>query len=280
MRDSFNPRQMSHYFGEPLSYKLPFQLGSFGLACIAFAILPLKLGTNVVLIAVLLGVSSIALGAWRAWSIYHYPPTDEEYDGWVGAQLARMMDHAAVALHAGSSENLQIIDTAVLPGSKKGKKDYQEDEVKVKRGKDGIWRYSVHDYTFVLPGAFSLATFNAKVSALNWERHEFHATTEYMYADIVGMTTHRGKDELEFQGTTYIYAVEECAIQVSNGGKIEIGAAINAHPIQKASKLPTLTTVHAPTTINMFRDLLRNKKQASYGLPSGQTWSGPLLKSI
>jgi hypothetical protein len=274
VRDSFSHRQMSYYFGEPLSYKRPLQIGGFGLACIAFVFLPLKLGANVVFITVLLGLASVALGAWFAWHTYHYPPTEEEYDGWVEAQVARMMDHARVALHAGSHENLQVIDSAVLPGSRKSKKDYQEDEVKVKRGKDGIWRYSVHDYSFVLAGASFLATFNAKVSALNQGRHEFHATTEYMYSDIVGMTTQRSEDNLEFQGKFYPYAVEECSIHISNGRTIDVGAAINARPVRQTSKLPTLTTMHAQATVTNFRELLRTKKQASYGLPPGQVWSG------
>lgn len=280
VRHTFSHQQMSHYFGEPLSYERPLQIGVFGAVCFGFAWFSYyqKLGTNVIYIAILLGLASVVLAVWLANHIHNFPPTDEEYDGWVGAEVARMMDHAVAALHAGSTESLQVIDSAVLPGSKKSRA-YGEDEVKVKRGKDGIWRYSVHDYIFVLPEVTSLATFNAKASALNQQLSEFNATTEYMYTDIVGMTTQKGEDQLFFEGENYRYAVEECSIQISNGRTVEVGAAINARPMQQTSKLPTLTTIHAQATINNFRVLLRTKKQALHGLPPGQTWSGPLGQS-
>lgn len=267
-RTTFSNEQMRRYFDNDVRYGTAIWFMLAGIVGLALAFVPAIVPQNYTLIVILVGLILLAIGTLLARRAYYSIPSDAEYDTWVESQINRMMDHARAKLHAGSTETLQLIDSVVLPGTQATRKDnsrkganYLEGEVRAKQGKDTLWRYSTHDCTIILPAAAYLATFNAKVSALNQGRHELHATQEYSYSDIVGVTTNTLPDQVWIKDTPYDYSIEECSFKVSNGGEIVIGAAINARPLQVKSKLPILSTTNASATVNNLRLLLRTKKQ-------------------
>lgn len=284
-REDFSNDKMRHYFANDLSYGTPFGFITVGIICIIVAILievyPQSFtsfaGKNsvqsITLYAFLAGVALIIIGAFIARTIYYSVPSDAEYDAWVEKQINEMKNQAMIKLHPDSPQEIQIIPSIVLPGTKAEQKGgYDDNEVRMKKGKDRLWHYSTHDCIILFPAANSIATFKVKISALNQARHALHSTQEYYYHDIVGVTTCTIRETVyvpvkKDKTVPYSYFIDECAFEVSNRSAIEIGAAIGAKRQEKKAPeltMPTLTGggIDPQVTVDKLRSLIRSKKQS------------------
>lgn len=185
-------------------------------------------------------------------------PTDTEYDAWLKAQSATLLKRAIRKLGIDSqiAKGYLQVHGFVLSGMS-GPFRYRPDELRYKRGKDGIVRYSVNVYTYLFPTDHSVVVFIGDVNALNQSAHN-EKTQEYFYRDIVGVTT---SDEQNIIGL-YQYRIHRFSLRISNGDTI--GVSVDASPLDIRQNLPSFTVLDSGIdhTVAQLRRLLREAKQS------------------
>ena len=183
--------------------------------------------------------------------------TDTAYDAWLKAQANTLLRTAIKKLGI-DSQNTQgylQVHGFVLAGMRAPFR-YRLDELRYKRGKDGIVRYGVNVFTYFFPTDQSVVVFIGDINALNPSAHN-EKTQEYFYRDIVGVTT---SDEQTVIGL-YQYRVQRFSVRISNGDTIDI--SVEASPLDTSQNLPSFTVLDSgiDNTVAALRRLLREAKQ-------------------
>jgi len=183
--------------------------------------------------------------------------TDTAYDAWLKAQANTLLRAAIKKLNI-DSQNTQgylQVHGFVLAGMRAPFR-YRLDELRYKRGKDGIIRYSVNVFTYFFPTDQSVVVFISDINAINPSAHN-EKTQEYFYRDIVGVTT---SDEQTAIGL-YQYRVQRFSVRVSNGDTIDI--SVEATPVGTSQNLPSFTVQDSgiDNTVAALRRILREAKQ-------------------
>jgi hypothetical protein len=146
-----------------------------------------------------------------------------------------------------------------VPGLEEASR-YRTDELHVKKGADGRWRFSVNVYAYFYPEEHYLATFVSSINALN-QSERSQITAEYFYQDIVGATTGEKSATIVYHGKQYHYRIQHFALRISSGDSISI--AVGAVPADIYQHAPIFTSVDSGVDhiIASLRMLLRAKKQ-------------------
>jgi len=189
-------------------------------------------------------------------------PTDQEYDAWLVTQAQSLISRAINKLGLDPSQITEQplqIHGFVLSGMRDAMR-YRADEPCTKKGKDGIWRYSVNVYTFFFPEEHHLAAYVNDVNALNQSAHN-EMTAEYFYRDVVGATTGDDQDTIMYKGKKYQYRIQRFALRITSGDSI--GVSVNAMPMGNKQGSPVFTVLDSgiDQAIARLRMLLRSKKQ-------------------
>lgn len=191
-------------------------------------------------------------------------PTDQEYDAWLEAQAQGIMRRAVARLGLDSSQITReplYVHGLVLPGMKDSV-NYRFDEMRWKKGNDGIVRFSVNVYTYFFPADHHLAAFVGDVNALNQSSHNEN-THEYFYRDVVGATTDDAQDHITIKKKQYQYRIQRFSLRISSGDSI--GVSVGARPIDDRQNVPTFAIPNSgiDRAVAQLRMLLREKKQSN-----------------
>ena len=205
-------------------------------------------------------VSLIAYIIIRARSI----PTDKEYDEWLKRRARSMIPRAYRKLNLDRSDliaPLLRIDSFVLPGSRLAE-HFSPDDVQMKEGKDGRWRFSVNVFMYLFPAEHSLAFFSGSVNALNQFARPVEETEEYFYEHIAGATTFETKDYAVIHGYQYVYRIQQFSLRVGNGDNIDLGAYISASALDDNQQGPAIIppTRNVDQVLAELRAILRSKR--------------------
>jgi hypothetical protein len=206
-------------------------------------------------------VSLVAYIIIRAKSI----PTDKEYDEWLKRRARGMIPRAFRKLNLDSSDlvaPLLRIDSFVLPGSRLA--EYSSpDDVHMKEGKDGKWRFSVNVFMYLFPAEHSLAVFSGSVNALNQFARPVEETEEYFYDHIAGVTTSETTDNAVIYGYRYVYRIQQFSLRVVNGDNIHLGAYISASALDYNPQGPEIIppTMNVDRLLAELRTILRSNRR-------------------
>ncbi len=256
----FSESEMKRYFSRsPTGAIVTTIIGAllvvFGLVGSPFLVLVAIAGLG------LFGIGSIII----FYKLLAFKPTDQEYDEWLENQSKVIVFNAVNKL---GLDLRQVINQPplrihgfVLPGTRDANK-YRIDELHAKKGKDGVWRFSVNVYTYFFPEEHHLGAFVGDVNALNQSAHN-DKTEEYFYQDVVGATTYDEQDTIKFRGKDYQYRIQQFSLRITNGDSI--GASVSARPTDNRQNAPIFSIPDSgiDQTIAYIRWLLRTKKRSN-----------------
>jgi hypothetical protein len=209
------------------------------------------------LFLLILGIIPGVIYAIYALVCHSKRPADEKFDAWLAEDLSKVRDESFVKLGLDKEEGAKVREPITLIGPIAWKvPGVPNEEIKWRKGKDEIVRFSVNRFTilhFLETGIAGYACdFNSfRGVALNDSTHEFH------YPDIVSVTTQEESSSYTLQsGLKMVYA-QEFRISVASGESISY--------VIGAEKLKELTDGQIPTTeaeraILVIRKLLRERK--------------------
>ncbi len=187
--------------------------------------------------------------------------TDQQYDQWVENQASMMLNRAYQKLGLMDpsqiiGEPLRIRGRILASGGR-----FSPDEVRWKKGKDGIYRFSVNTYTFFFPTEHHLAAFSGAVSALNWTAHN-EVTEEYFYKHIVGATVSDEQNYITIKEKRINYRFQRFSLKITSGNSINV--EVSATPLDnKSGSAPSFDSSDSglDQTVSTLRMLLRQKNE-------------------
>jgi hypothetical protein len=192
-------------------------------------------------------------------------PTDEEYDAWLERHARAMIPRARkkLSLDRGSMIGpLLRVNSFVLPGSLPAT-HFSADDVLMKEGKDGKWRFSVNVFMYFFPAEHYLAVFSRSVNALNQSAPPFEESEEYFYDDIVGVTMYTTQDYAIIDEQQYVYRIQKFSLRIVNGDDIDLGAYIRASALDGNQQGPAIIppTMNVDEVLAELRAILRSKRR-------------------
>ena len=192
-------------------------------------------------------------------------PTDEEYDDWLERRARAMVPRARKKLSLDRTPMIRPplrVDSFVLPGSHPAT-HFSGQDVYMKEGKDGLWRFSVNVFIYFFPAGHYLAVFSGSVNALNQSAPPFEETEEYFYRDIVGITTSAARDTTVICGQRYAYRIQKFSLRIVNGDDIDLGAYIRATALGNSQQGPAIIppTMNVDHVLAELRTILRSQRR-------------------
>ncbi len=251
----FSEAQMRRYFKGSGN-----RTGAISLIIVGILLIGVGLASNMQPLA-LVGLAPIVLGFIIV--VRSSQPTDQEYDQWVDKQRALIASTALQKVHMDPSELIReplSLHGIILPGSAEA--NPYRDNIYSKKGKDGLYRYSVNVFTYFFPAEHHIAVLSCDVDALDQRIHIQH-TDHYFYTDMVGINTGEGRLQDEKERTTLL--IQGFSLRVANGDAIGIGGVLSVKVLDSKNKKsgPKVAFVDTEVskTVQALLMLLRQKKQ-------------------
>lgn len=219
------------------------------------------------LFLLILGIIPGVIYAIYALMSHFRRPSDDDMDAWLAQDLANIRDGSFVKLGLDNAGDMNAAreneDSGVVraPIALSGPIAWnvpgvRREEIKWRKGKDDIIRFSVNRFTilhFLNTGIAGYACdFNSfRGVGLNESTHEFH------YADIVSVTTQEESSSYTLPNGSKMVHAQSFRISVASGESISY--------VIGAEKLERLTDGKIPTTeaeraVLVIRKLLRERK--------------------
>lgn len=190
------------------------------------------------------------------------PLTDQEYDAWLEGTARRHFMSALDRLGADNDQDfgpILYVHGFILPGTRDAIK-FRLDDILLKVGKDGKFRYSINRYTYFHPIENQLAVFVFEINAVNHSDYR-EAAREYFYWDIVGVATEDDQDMVLIGEVSFPYRIQSFVLSISNG--YNISAAFLSQPLDNGQDLPTYNIPDVDMvsdTLMRLRRLIRDNK--------------------
>jgi hypothetical protein len=190
-------------------------------------------------------------------------PNDQKYDQWVDRQRELIASTALQKVHMDPSELIRAplsLHGVIIPGSDQA--DPYRGNIYSKKGKDGLYRYSVNVFTYFFPAEHHIAVLSCDVDALDQRAHMEH-TDHYFYKDMVGVNTGEVRFEDKKERATLL--IQAFSLRVTNGDAIGIGGVLGVKVLDSRNKKSGPKVAFADTevsqTVQTLLMLLRQKKQ-------------------
>ncbi len=190
-------------------------------------------------------------------------PTDEEYDAWLEDREHRLLARG-YQKHGITSQDLinapLCIKSVVPPGSSISR-EYRNQNVYMKQGKDGIYRFSTHAYTYFFPLRHGMAIFRSNIQASPTHPY-FGAKDEiYPYRFLTTAETSAENDKMLIENTPHRYSMEKLHLMFSIGTKVTLSAVVKAYLLDDADDAPEsiISDTGFDTKLNRLRALLVSK---------------------
>lgn len=193
-------------------------------------------------------------------------PTDEEYDSWVEKRarkecLKGLEEIDLEDLPEQDFENILVVRGYAVSGTKDEKK-YLREDILWKVGKDGVRRYSINIYTYVIPLEHRFASLTFHVNAVNHTDHS-QDIGEYFYSDMVSVKTADERELVTIDEIEYLYRTQSFLLSTNDGKGISV--TIRSLPIDRTPHLPEFgfADPRVEETIRRIRRLVRSIKQGA-----------------
>ncbi len=263
---NFSEAQMRRYFKDSGNYT-----GVIFLIIIGVLLIGVGLGNNMQVLA-LVGLAPIALGLIVL--TRSSKPSDQEYDQWLDEQRALIASTALQKVHMDQSELIRdpLSLHGVIPPASPEANPYRGN-IYSKKGKDGLYRYSVNVFTYFFPAEHHIAVLSCDVDALDQRAHIEHAD-HYFYKDMVGVHTSEGRLQDEKERITL--QIQSFSLRVASGDAIGISGVLSVKVLDSRNKKSGPVVAFADTevskTVQALLLLLRQKKQDQ---PPQNQWMKP-----
>jgi hypothetical protein len=272
----FSEAQMRRYFKGSGNYT-----GAIFLIIVGVLLIGVGLASNMQTVAppglaptlILVGLAPIVLG-FIIMVVRSSRPTDRQYDQWVDGQRALIASTALQKVHMDPSELIReplSLHGVIIPGSPEA--NPYGGNIHSKKGKDGLYRYSVNVFTYFFPAEHHIAVLSCDVDALDQRAHIEHAD-HYFYKDMVGVNTGEGRLEDKKERATLL--IQGFSLRVANGDAIGIGGVLSVRVLDSKNKKIGPKIAFADTevskTVQALLMLLRQKKQDQ---PPQNQWMRP-----
>jgi hypothetical protein len=212
---------------------------------------------------IFLSIIPLVIGATFIYHGLKTNPDDVDFDRWVEGQAKELATHG---MHSLCLSRKDLVDTPirivsyVLPGSRTAA-EYMPQQVHMKQGKDGQWRFSIYVYTYIYPTANYLAVYRGDINVFSTRRIEQDET--YLYQHIYSASLRASRDTLAWEESLIPYRIEQLCLKIFNGDVVELSAAIKAMPQEQADDAPleSLPNPSFERTLMRLRQLLHSRNK-------------------
>jgi len=212
---------------------------------------------------IFLSIVPLVIGATFIYHGMKTNPDDVDFDRWIEGEAKELATHGIRSLCLRRKDLVDApirVVSYVLPGSRTAA-EYLPQQVHMKQGKDGRWRFSIYVYTYIYPTADYLAVYMGDINVFSTRRIEQHET--YLYQHIYGASLRASRDTLAWEENLIPYRIEQLCLKIFNGEIVELSAAIKAMPQEQADYAPleSLPNPSFERTLMRLRQVLhaRNK---------------------
>ncbi len=208
-----------------------------------------------------LSIVPLVIGATFIYHEMKTNPSDADFDRWNEEQAKELGARGMQLLYLHRKDLIEPpmrITSYILPGSHTAT-DYLPQQVQMKQGKDGRWRFSIYVYTYIYPTADYLAVYRGDSNAFSSRQIEQHET--YLYQHIYSASLQASKDTLEWEESLIPYRTEQLYLKFFHGDFVELSATIKAMPQEQADNAPleSLPNPSFERTLMRLRQLLHTK---------------------
>jgi len=191
-------------------------------------------------------------------------PSDAQYDAWVNKKAKDELEKALQEegqedLTALQRERLLVVCGYAVPGTKDAKQHLKQD-ILWKKGKDGVMRYSVNIYTYILPLEHRIVMMRLTINTVN--RRDSGGSANIYFYDAVGAIQRVDENEiLEIDGIEYMYRTKSFCLDVSGRN---VCVTIRSLPLDHTPNLPEFDFVQPDIegTIRKLSNYIRSVKEA------------------
>lgn len=266
----FTETQMKGYFIQD-SRKAHFVLG-----CLIAGIALLVPGVKYSPLVTCMGIVSLGIGLLVIVGMVlgPRPPTDEQYDAWVQKRADEELKKALAEvdqddLSEAERTRLLCVQGYALPGTKDAKK-YRREDILWKDGKDGMKRYSINIFTYVLPLEHRIAVIAFHINAVNHNDHS-QVITECFYSEIVSTRIAEENELVMVNEVEYRYRTKSLILGTSDGHSVNV--TIRSLPLDREYQLPVFDFLRPEVeeTSRRLRRFIRSiKEHGPYSAPGMQ----------
>lgn len=191
-------------------------------------------------------------------------PTDEEYDTWVLKKAEKELHKALEEvgredLSAAERKRILVVRGYAVPGTKDAKK-YLKEDILWKDCRDGLKRYSINLFTYVLPLEHRLVAMTFHINAVNHRDHSQNIG-EYFYNAIVSVRTIDDNEQLTIEEIDYLYRTKSFRLDTNDGNSVCV--TLRALPLARVPDLPDFGFIdpNVEETIRKLRKHIRDIKE-------------------
>lgn len=190
-------------------------------------------------------------------------PSDTQYDAWIDRKAKNELEKALQEedledLTLKERERLLVVRGYAVPGAKDAKQHLKQD-ILWKLGKDGVMRYSVNIYTYVLPLEHRIVMMRLTINTVN-HRDSGQSISTYFY-DSVGALQKVDENEIvEIDEVEHMYRTRSFCLD-TNGRNVSV--TIRSLPLDHTPDLPEFDFIqpNVEETIRKLNRYIRSIKE-------------------
>ncbi len=192
---------------------------------------------------------------------------DEDYDVWLEQQESIMRGIGYQILNIPrhfSPQSVLCIRSFVPPGTSISH-EYMTQDVEMKQGRDGIYRFSITVYTYFFPLQNGMAIFRCSVNAFRAGQYNEEQSEIYPYRDLSTARTVKTRDRVMVDNIAFSYQTEKLYVIFSNGEKECFSAIVRTKLLSPDSDAPTSIIQNAlfNVKLNALRALILSNGQST-----------------
>jgi hypothetical protein len=156
-------------------------------------------------------------------------------------------------------EHILCIHGYAVPGIKDAKK-YLKEDILWKKGIDGIKRYSINVYTYILPLEHRITAMTFHINAVN------HADSsqnigDHFYDAVVFVQTVEENELVTIEEVEYLYKTKSFLLGINDGKSVNV--TIRSLPLKRDTGLPGFDFIEpdVEATIRKLRRYIRSIKE-------------------
>jgi hypothetical protein len=192
--------------------------------------------------------------------------TDEEYDLWLEHKehLLRQKGYQVHGISPKYPASSVLCIRSFVPRGSITSHGYANQEVQMKQGKDGRWRYSINVYSYFFPMRKGMAIFKSDINVFT-NRHRDVRHETYPYSFLSTATTDSEDDRAIIHHTAYRYQTEQLYLVFSNGVMSSFSAVVQAQLMDNTDNAPFSIVPNATfgRKLNELRALLLSEGRST-----------------
>lgn len=218
-----------------------------------------------ILVASLLLVALLCM--FIKYIIHKRNTTDEEYDTWLEYQehLLRERGYQLLDIPSGYPTSSVLCIRSFVPRGSQISRLYVSQDIQMKQGRDGNWRYSVNVYTYFFPLKRGMAICKSDINVFHPQRHRDERHEMYPYSFLTTATTDPEDDRVVIEHTAYRYQSDQLYLVFSNGAMSSFSAIVQTHLLDTTQNAPYSVVPNSlfDVKLNALRALLLSEGRST-----------------